>query len=241
MKYESLAELIEPYADGPFSELPEGLGERAARAFSSVANWDDLAPNRRRLLARQRDNHDDPANRHGMEYDLALFDEIEKTKTEITNLELRNTPSDTGEKRKELTALAGRLGKLKKLQTLPPFLVEDWKALTDDALAEVVAANTVQAAQPHAAPVAVGASGGDEVWKGMARERAYEIIKRDGAKDLYPSQVNIADEIAKQFRRDGVKGADGKPIAGGYIKRHALKGISSAQSKLVSTVMRRGK
>lgn len=89
--------------------------------------------------------------------------------------------------------------------------------------------------------VAVCVPDGDEPWKEKARARAYEIIKRDGAKDLYPSQMHIADEIAKQFRRDGLKGADGKPLAGAYIKRWALTGISSAQSKLASTVTRRGK
>lgn len=88
---------------------------------------------------------------------------------------------------------------------------------------------------------AVSASSGDEPWKEQARARAYEIIKRDKEKDLYPSQVDIADEIAKQFRKDGLKGADGKPLKGAYIKRHALNGISSAQSKLVSTVMRQSK
>ena len=99
-----------------------------------------------------------------------------------------------------------------------------------------------QTTTPSPAPVvAAGTSGGDELWKEQARARAYEIIKRDKAKDLYPSQLNIADEIAKQFRRDGLTGADGKPLAGAYIKRHALKGISSAQSKLVSTVMRQSK
>jgi hypothetical protein len=88
---------------------------------------------------------------------------------------------------------------------------------------------------------AVGASGSDKPWKEQARARADEIIKRDKAKDLYPSQVNIADEIAKQFRKDGLTGADGKPLTGAYIKRWALKGISSAQSKLVSTVIRQSK
>ncbi len=96
--------------------------------------------------------------------------------------------------------------------------------------------------EPQAAPVATAsASDGDEAWKGKARERAYEIIKRDGAKSLYPSQPDIADEIAKEFRRDGVMGVDGKPIAGGYIKRHALNGISSAQGKQLSTAISRGK
>lgn len=100
-------------------------------------------------------------------------------------------------------------------------------------------------AKPHNASltpiVAESASAGNEPWKEKARACAYEIIKRDGAKDLYPSQVAIADEIARQFRRAGVKGTDGKPLTGAYIKRWALTGISSAQSKLVSTVIRQGK
>ena len=89
--------------------------------------------------------------------------------------------------------------------------------------------------------VAESASDGDKPWKEKAIARAYEIIKRDGAKDLYPSQMDTADEIAKQFRQDGLNGAEGKPLTGAYIKRHALNGISSAQSKLASTVTRRGK
>jgi len=36
-------------------------------------------------------------------------------------------------------------------------------------------------------------------------------------------------------------GADGKPLSGATIKRHALKGISSAQDKQLSTSPRRGK
>ena len=94
---------------------------------------------------------------------------------------------------------------------------------------------------PAPTVVAESASGGDEPWKEKARARAYEIIKRDREKDLYPSQMNIADEIAKEFRRDGVMGTDGKPLTGAYIKRWALTGISSAQSKLASTVTRWGK
>lgn len=95
--------------------------------------------------------------------------------------------------------------------------------------------------KPTAPVVVVIAASGDEPWKEKARARAYEIIKRDGAKDLYPSQVDIADEIAGQFRQDGLKGTDGKPLTGAYIKRHALKGISSAQSKLISTAICWGK
>lgn len=98
-----------------------------------------------------------------------------------------------------------------------------------------------QTAATLAPVVTKSASGDDEEWKEKARKRAHEIIKRDRDRSLYPSQIDIADEIAKEFRRDGMKGADGKPLAGAYIKRWALNGISSAQSKQLSTSIRRGK
>ena len=75
----------------------------------------------------------------------------------------------------------------------------------------------------------------------MARTRAAEIIKRQHARDLYPQQIDIADEIARDFRRDGVMGVDGKPLSGAYIKRHALRGITSAKGKQLSTLIRGGK
>lgn len=87
---------------------------------------------------------------------------------------------------------------------------------------------------PEAAPVV-------STWESMAKKQAIEIIERDRKKDLYPSQNNIADEIARGFRADGVMGAGGKPLAGAYIKRHALKGISSEQGKQLSTTTNWGK
>lgn len=102
-----------------------------------------------------------------------------------------------------------------------------------------VAASTPQAATP--APVVADSADDGEAWKAKARERADEIIKRQRAKDLHPSQEDIADEIAREFRAEGVMGAGGKPLTGAYIKRHALKGISSAQNRQLSTSIRRGK
>lgn len=78
-------------------------------------------------------------------------------------------------------------------------------------------------------------------WKAKAQSRAAEIISRQKELDLYPNQQDIADEIAREFRLDGVVGADGKPLSGSTIKRHALGGISSAQSRQLSTSIRRGK
>lgn len=78
-------------------------------------------------------------------------------------------------------------------------------------------------------------------WKAKAQSRAAEIITHQKAKDLYPSQQHIADQIAREFRDAGVVGADGKPLTGAYIKRHALQGITSAVGKRLSTSNRRGK
>ena len=98
-----------------------------------------------------------------------------------------------------------------------------------------------KSAHSTAVPVVAESADDGEAWKAKARERADEIIKRQRAKDLHPSQEDIADEIAREFRADGVMGAGGKPLTGAYIKRHALKGISSAQNRQLSTSIRRGK
>jgi len=80
-------------------------------------------------------------------------------------------------------------------------------------------------------------------WENLAQVRAWEIIKHDGKRDLYPPQTNIADKIANEFRNatPQIVGAGGKPLTGAYIKRHALRGISSEQGKQLSITLRRGK
>jgi hypothetical protein len=98
-----------------------------------------------------------------------------------------------------------------------------------------------QPTTPSPAPVVAVGALNDEAWANKARDRAAEIIKRQREKDLFPSQKNLGDEIAREFRGAGIVGADGKPLSGAYIKRHALKGISSAQGKQLSTRTGRGK
>ncbi len=78
-------------------------------------------------------------------------------------------------------------------------------------------------------------------WMEAARQRAIEYIKEMKARDLYPNQEAIADKVASEFRASGRVGTDGKPLSGAYIKRHALKGISSAIAKQLSTTKRQGK
>ena len=81
----------------------------------------------------------------------------------------------------------------------------------------------------------------DPPWKTRARTMADEIIERDTKKSLFPSQNDIADEIARKFRVDGIVGNNGKPLTGTTIKRHALLGITSSLNKLKATENSRGK
>lgn len=100
---------------------------------------------------------------------------------------------------------------------------------------------------PEAQAAALAPVGNNEIealaWKQLAQNKAHEIIAADGKRDWYPSQENIADRIAVQFREavPQVVGGGGKPLTGAYIKRHALRGISSEQGKRRSTIPRRGK
>lgn len=120
----------------------------------------------------------------------------------------------------------------------------NFETTTDDCRVTGNAVNALADAYTEApvqtpAPVVVGLDSG--AWETQARERAANIIKRQREKDLYPSQIDIADEIAREFRTAGILGADGKPLTGATIKRHALNGISSAQGKQLSTRTGRGK
>lgn len=81
----------------------------------------------------------------------------------------------------------------------------------------------------------------DEDWKQLARDRAVAFIREQRTRDLFPSQANVADHVAQAFRKEGIVGADGKPLSGATIKRHALRGISSAIGKQLSTATTRGK
>lgn len=95
------------------------------------------------------------------------------------------------------------------------------------------------AAEP--APAAEGRAAAGNQWQELAQVQARQIIKRQAERDLYPSQKHVADEVAADFRKRGIVGADGKPLTGSTIKRHALKGITSATKRTQSTALHRGK
>lgn len=81
----------------------------------------------------------------------------------------------------------------------------------------------------------------DDEWKQQAREAARAFIKREADQDRYPPQLAVADHVAADFRTRGIVGAAGKPLTGATLKRHALRGISSATKQAQSTVRKRGK
>ena len=97
--------------------------------------------------------------------------------------------------------------------------------------------------EPEHSPAVPKEAGERRAWIALAKTKAQEIIKRQRAKDLHPSQIAIADEIARAFRTatPQIVGTVGTPLTGAYIKRYALKGISSAQGSQQSTAIGRGK
>ena len=78
-------------------------------------------------------------------------------------------------------------------------------------------------------------------WIALARQRAVELIKERMDRDLYPNQNVIADQIAKEFRKDGIHGKSGKPLKGEYIKRHAITGTFSSKPPRQPTATVKGK
>lgn len=88
----------------------------------------------------------------------------------------------------------------------------------------------------HNKPVACG-------WKTLARAEARKMIARHQSAGLFLPQLRVAELIADDFRnrKPPIHGGDGKPLSGATIKRHALKGISSATKKSRSTATSRGK
>ncbi len=119
--------------------------------------------------------------------------------------------------------------------------IDEW--FRDYLSAEPAPEPTAQAEPVAAVVPGVAQPMDNDEWRELAQSLARKIIKRQSLSELYPSQVDIADEIAADFRqrRPPIHGADGKPLSGASIKRWALKGISSATKKMRATRNNRGK
>lgn len=151
----------------------------------------------------------------------SLLDERDKLLADIKRWEAKDEsqPSEILIKEKELDRLRARLAEVE----------EKIRDLRGDDL------------EPKPKIVVPIALSVDETWQLKAQNQARAICLRQKSKDLYPSQEDISDEIARNFRAIGIVGAEGKPLTGSYIKRHALKGISSATTKRLSTSNSRSK
>lgn len=62
----------------------------------------------------------------------------------------------------------------------------------------------------------------DAAWKEMAKEKADLIYQNQKAIGCDPSKSAIADFIAIEFEKEGIKTVKKKRLNGEYIKRHAL-------------------
>lgn len=78
-------------------------------------------------------------------------------------------------------------------------------------------------------------------WISKARVLAMSYREKLLDKDLHPSVTNIADWVAEELRSKGIYGAQGTPLSGATIKRHALAGMSTQQEKLKAIPKQWGK
>lgn len=78
-------------------------------------------------------------------------------------------------------------------------------------------------------------------WKAQAQAIAWQIIERDRARRLYPSQMLVAEAVERECRERGIVGPAGTPLGATYIKRHALKGITSGAAERRTPRKQRGK
>lgn len=247
MSYVSFAGLIEPFSDYPFTAL-HGVSEGFPNVVIAeiernlwLIDWDDLTTRQRMELAMQHDIHHDPAIEPEWTHFSDICDLIDNKKEEVAKWQAmpEPLPSEALAKEQRLLALNGELAELENRfnepYPAPPVAETATPAplVSETAEQPAPAHNTVKPAPVVEVPE----------WKGLARVKALAIIKRDQKKDLHPSQVAIADEIAKEFRNANLQivGAGKKPLTGAYIKRHALRGVSSEQGRQLSTSPSRGK
>ena len=114
MAYESLAELIEPYVDESFVNLPTFLQERVTEDFFPMPHWDVLAPEQRRSLAQQHDGRHDPAKEpeNAHYWNIGFLIEGKKKEFEKWESMPEPIPSEAILKEQRLHTLRGELAAL---------------------------------------------------------------------------------------------------------------------------------
>lgn len=153
--YQSLAELIEKYADGTFEKMPEAIRDSVTMGFFPMPHWDELTPSQRRSMAQQHDIQHDPEMALENEYWFVLTCKICETESEIKRWERmsdQGIPTEAMIKKNELKTLRLRLKGLTGLFKLQAFTVQNWEQLTDDeltALSEGIPSVCVQTLTPN--------------------------------------------------------------------------------------------
>lgn len=228
-----LEKTLAPYFELPLDQIPDAFATLVKREYEQF-QWETLSPGQRRDLAQQKDMEGDP-KKEGMRtfyWEQAVRSQELSTQMEVVRSKATPTMTDYHLQQQTLRELEAELQRVE---------AEKWSGHADANEGDGGGDSEPEQAQAPTANAPAQEPGEDEDWKEKARTMARAFIKRQRERDLYPSQQNIADEIAREFRKQGVVGAGGKPLSGSYIKRHALLRISSAQGKQLSTGSARGK
>lgn len=127
MEYEKLAELIEPFINGPFSAMSDELRKSVTNALFPMPHWDELKPGERLSLAKQHDSQLAEYNL-GWELDNQIEDiqfEIDKRKLTPTlgqvELDLKNV---------RISELEAKKAELENSLDYETFEVEHWFSKT---------------------------------------------------------------------------------------------------------------
>ena len=241
-KYESLAGLIEPYADGQFAELLEGLCERVIEAFSPHS-WDELTPFQRRSLARLDDVQHDPSLRidlaagfHEADYELnhvqAWLTMGAVTPRNATLLFFGQNPSksqsnvpdmgvdfDLMELSFEDAARDGHVRSLNdwlilaRSRNLNAVGLDGWEAC-----ATIAARATESAPAQTATPVPVPVFD----WKNTVRSEAWEKWVQTLAENGTPTLENVSKHLAYWCATKNIKTSIGKSPKASYLKTHVI-------------------
>ena len=241
MECKKLAELIEPFINWQFKDMPPELCQHVSYAFCQnafypIPHWDELEPHQRLSLALKYDTQQALKHASQPEFNKAweLDNEIEDIQSEIDRCKSIVPVSHADD-------VLGQT-RISELEAKKAEIERQYLALKGEVPESMP---VVQAPDQTEAVVPVTNKLDDETkndeWKVFAQLKAKEYIKQQREADLYPSQENISDHIAREFRATGIVGADKKPLSGATIKRHALKGISSAVGKRLSTTRIQGK
>lgn len=73
-------------------------------------------------------------------------------------------------------------------------------------------------------PSSQTAAGVTDDWKDAARAIAMEYIERHRKRDLFPSQPDVCEHVAKILRGKKMYGPQGTPLSAAYIQRNAIQG-----------------